>query len=356
MAELSGNSAAGDFAVLYGAADLPELVAVANLLEPGLAAWLLLHPTGGRQAVMMNRRGQELIDPIAASQISKISVPGESEPATPEEPWAKAVLGLLGYQFKVEDTDLMTPIWSSGSLLAVSGITGIGLTAKSLSQGMVLAVRKLNEVESLRRDIDGYRFILEKVDKSIVLALTTGRILCGTAGGLAVLKDLHGRATHDAHAEILPAALRGPIEAGEKQIILNNLRANISHPPILPAYTTAEPVVAVNFSRKGAGRTTPSGLANLTAAERRVYYLLIRGDRNKEIAHKLAISPHTARHHVSSILAKTRYSDRVLLIAAAAQPEPKATPKPQPGKLPVVSLPPAKKLIVGKHELTEDTA
>jgi DNA-binding CsgD family transcriptional regulator len=338
-------------ATLFQAADLVELVGVMNFTEPGISGWLLLHSSGGqRQAVMIDHRGQHPIDPLAASQISKVPIPGKSEPAKSDEPWAKALLGFLGYQFKVEDTGLLVPIWSAGTLLAITGISGVGSTAKSLAQGMVLAVCRLHEIDGLRRDIEGYRFLQEKVGKDIVIALNTGKILCQTVGGEAVLKDLQARGKHPVSTDFLPAALRGAIMAREKHILLEGTRANIAHPH-QPACTTAEPLVAITFHRKTAGPKTPKGLAALTVAQRRVYELLIQGDRNKEIADKMTISPHTVRHHVSAVLSKTGYPDRVLLIVgagadakkheprAAAQKSEQFTPKvvnPQVPSLPVV--------------------
>jgi hypothetical protein len=61
----------------------------------------------------------------------------------------------------------------------------------------------------------------------------------------------------------------------------------------------------------------------------------MEGLRNKEIADRLNSSIHTIKHHVSSILAKARCSDRLLLVAKAGQP----TEDPKSKKLIVAPLP-----------------
>jgi DNA-binding CsgD family transcriptional regulator len=310
---------------------------------------------------MIMGRHQELVDPLAGSPISHIQVPGENQPVPSETPWARSLLDLLGYQFQVADTGVVVPVWMSGSLLAITGISGSGVAANALAQGMVMAVRRLHELDTLRRDVAGHRFLLERAGKTILLALGTGRILNGTEAGLAVLKDLHDKANSPGSHDALPVALRRAIEVGARQVIQDDLRATISRPNLLPTYTTAEALVAIQFSRKTAQRTTGDSLSKLTRAERRVYDRLVHGDRNKEIADKLGISKHTARHHVSAILSKLKYPDRVLLIAgagAATIPAEVKTPKPyhpMVPALPVVdSLPPLKKLVVGERKVNEE--
>lgn len=60
-----------------------------------------------------------------------------------------------------------------------------------------------------------------------------------------------------------------------------------------------EPLLAVSAA---APAQSPGGA--LTAREREVLRMIAEGDANKEIAWKLAISDHTVKYHVASILAK----------------------------------------------------
>jgi DNA-binding CsgD family transcriptional regulator len=354
-----GNFDADDFGVLFSAADLPELVAVSGLLVPGLSTWLLLDPSGRRQAIMLVGRQKNTLDMIAAGPVAHIRFPEIERPATKDDPWARTLLDLLHYQFDVEDTTMLVPIWATGSLLAIAGISGNELTARYLAQGMTLAVRRVHDMDRLRRDAQGHKFLLAHATKSIVLATTHGKILNGTEDGLAVLQGLHAdKPRSEQNRDVLPVALRRGLEAGERHLVMGDLHAHVSHPALLPPITTAEPLAAIGFSRAFHQQNRGKGTVRLTPAEQQVYVHLLAGDRNKEIASKVSSSEHTVRHHVSSILRKTGCSDRLLLIARSATTRPVATATlpVQTGRMevpalqPVEDLPPAKYLNVGKHD------
>jgi DNA-binding NarL/FixJ family response regulator len=64
-----------------------------------------------------------------------------------------------------------------------------------------------------------------------------------------------------------------------------------------------EPLLSASAAPPAATANHDEGLA-LTAREREVLRMMADGDANKEIAWKLAISDHTVKFHVASILAK----------------------------------------------------
>jgi DNA-binding NarL/FixJ family response regulator len=65
--------------------------------------------------------------------------------------------------------------------------------------------------------------------------------------------------------------------------------------------------------------STPAELAELSAREREVLARLAQGDSNRQIANHLVISEATARHHVSSVLAKLGLSRRSEAAALAVR-------------------------------------
>ena len=59
--------------------------------------------------------------------------------------------------------------------------------------------------------------------------------------------------------------------------------------------------------------------AGLTEKEKEVLALIVQGKSNTEIAEILCVSPHTAKAHVSNIIAKLRVQDRVQVAVKAIQ-------------------------------------
>jgi DNA-binding NarL/FixJ family response regulator len=64
-------------------------------------------------------------------------------------------------------------------------------------------------------------------------------------------------------------------------------------------------------------QTDESAVAALTAREREVLVLVATGSTNHDIAHRLTISPHTAKTHVNRIMTKTGSRDRAQLVILA---------------------------------------
>jgi len=76
-------------------------------------------------------------------------------------------------------------------------------------------------------------------------------------------------------------------------------------------------LIAEFVSQPGRRRHSPAQLAELTHREREVMGLVATGLSNEEIAHRLVISPATAKTHVSRILLKLAARDRAQLVVMA---------------------------------------
>lgn len=61
----------------------------------------------------------------------------------------------------------------------------------------------------------------------------------------------------------------------------------------------------------------PPGASEMTERERQVLNEMANGDTNRQIGHRLGISPGTVRVHVSSILAKLGAANRTEAVAVA---------------------------------------
>lgn len=74
-----------------------------------------------------------------------------------------------------------------------------------------------------------------------------------------------------------------------------------------------------NSPRNREKQGTSQHRAALTCRERAVANLLLRGLSNPRIGFELGISPYTVRDHVSAMLVKFRFDNRVQLVAHLAQ-------------------------------------
>ncbi len=318
-----------DFATLYATGDLPELMAVAGAIGKGSKIWALLRPLDPKLQAILFGREHERMDSLAASQIARIHFPvgGGVFPAT--APWAKVLLGLLQYQVDwTMETSALFAVWEGGTLIAVVGATDQAgrdeIPSSALVHSVGLAIRRLHQLAELRQEVEGAKSLLHHQAQSIVLARPGGKIMHGTEGGMAVLQRLRSLSSlpQDKQEAMLPSVLRNAIEREARHIVVADLRVRFCE-LAMTEVTTATELISIQFSRelkKQPQAKASVSLGDLTPAEQRVLPLLMEGLRNKEIADRLNSSIHTIKHHVSSILAKARCSDRLLLVAKASQP------------------------------------
>jgi DNA-binding NarL/FixJ family response regulator len=147
---------------------------------------------------------------------------------------------------------------------------------------------------------------IEATRRIVALAPAT-RVLMLTTFGLenyvfdALRAGASGFLLKDAPPEEIAAAVR-VVASGEAMLAPAVTRTVIEEFARLPA------------SRRGA---SPRQLADLTAREREVFDLLVRGLSNTEICRSLTISDATAKTHVARILAKLGLRDRVQVVIYA---------------------------------------
>ena len=353
------DPSAANPATLLGARSLSELLGTANALRPGLRVWMLL-PSNGKQ-YLLTGEGCDALDSLVGDQASINRIPVLFEPTGPCQPWSRALLDLLRYQEDwLERTQLLLPVWEEGRLLGIIGgapSNRAGDHLHDLIRYVGAAVRKLDQLDTSRRDLDAIKTMLRQPDKNTVVATVRGRAIGGTQGGLAVVNRILGRTELNANVAdpTLPQVLRTMITKGESSAVIDDLNVHLSR-SAWPAPTTVEPACWFKFSRhlkESSAPSTVQAYESLTPAERRVVALALQGKQNKEIAQALFLSHHTVKRHMRHILAKYHCEDRVTLIlrwkeTPAAPLVSTPTAKPMVPSLPVVTCPPAPGRKVGE--------
>lgn len=105
------------------------------------------------------------------------------------------------------------------------------------------------------------------------------------------------------------AYLTKPFEPEELIAAINNILARVARTHLRVARRTNIPSPTGAEGSGGDASVTPD--SDLTEAEARIAPLVARGLSNKEIAHELGISSRTVEMHVSHILSKKGWSNRI---------------------------------------------
>lgn len=140
-----------------------------------------------------------------------------------------------------------------------------------------------------------------------------------TGAADVIVTDIPGRAADDAGATVL---------LSDEEDLLASMRPLRAGLALLPTSASAEQVIAaieaaaaglavVHPDHAGSLSAHPAGEDPLTPREREVLHLLAAGLGNKEIAGRLSISDHTAKFHVSQILAKLNAASRAEAVSIA---------------------------------------
>lgn len=216
----------------------------------------------------------------------------------------------------------------------------LALTGEGVVQAPLLTL--LAEVEVAAGRLDEARAICARLDKiaresRAPLARTLAQFAAGTTCRAAGEKDatglLEAAVAGFAAAGLLHEEARARLELGRAlaqthpKVAIAEARTALERFEQLSAARDADE--AANFLRRlgASARRWPKNLGALTKRETEVLTLLAEGLSNEQIAGRLFISPRTAEHHVSNILAKLGLTSRAEATAYAVRNLPSWSPQ-----------------------------
>ena len=171
-----------------------------------------------------------------------------------------------------------------------------------IQAGRFLAFRAATELDLLTVALPSTLLFRVQSDNPDVIVIAEGEAFLSRAGNRSTLSDVFS----DTPAVLLVA---------EPNTAIVRSAARLKIYSVLPMEVTAHQLVtAVSATVAGFAVTLPRPPAvpadtmriteELTARELEVLRLMARGQTNKQVAAELKISEHTAKFHVSSVLAK----------------------------------------------------
>lgn len=267
------------------------------------------------------------VDPLSAGQLGKIPFPGSGLSCGVESSWIRRLLDLLIYQFPdVRQTKATMMVWGQYELVA---IVGVGSThypvsmARGLADDLADALKQIHETNVLRQELAAYRHIAAHWGEPILVVRSNGVIQLGTEAGWDVLHAASRcRPTKKNPVSHLPpamtAALGKPGKTSVGKIALTVGLLPSDEETLSPLHT-----ILLTPNSEIASLDMDQKIRTLTPTQKAVYRLMLAGRRNKEIAVELGIAYNTAIKHASAVLAKMGFMDRLQLLAATAQREPR---------------------------------
>jgi DNA-binding NarL/FixJ family response regulator len=165
-----------------------------------------------------------------------------------------------------------------------------------------LALRTARELDLLAVALPSTLLFRVQSDSPDVIVIAEGESFLARAGNRATLAEVFS----DTPAVLLAAEpTMAMMRSAARMKIHSVLPLEVTTHQLITAIAATVAGFAVTFPHSPAGPADVMGIAeDLTAREVEVLRLMARGQTNKQVAAQLQISEHTAKFHVSSVLAK----------------------------------------------------
>jgi DNA-binding CsgD family transcriptional regulator len=289
--------------------------------------WLWLRPAPAALPTLWAGPNQEPATPRSPSAVLKAlsQVPPGSRAASPQAPWVQSlVAAIFGTGPSVIERQVMA-IFRGPQIIACVGWSQPwpASSAKFWTEkvpSVQRIVRDAINLEMIRTQNEGLRWVLRRSDRAVVAARIDGQLIGATVAATDLLKAIKFGPRHHARSDApeLPPTL---IQALTKEV-LRQVKLSDKGTAGFERVNEGDswlPVVGIEFfvETKPAVPLRAPALSILTPAERDILEKVLARKSNGQIASERGTKFSTAKNQVSSVLGKLGVASRRDLFAPA---------------------------------------
>ena len=289
--------------------------------------WLLLRPSPAALPTLWAGPNQEPATPRSPSAVLKAlsQVPPGSRAASPQAPWVQSlVAAIFGTGPSVNERQVMA-ISRGSQIIACLGWSQPcpASSAKFWTEkvpSVQRIVRDAINLEMIRTQNEGLRWVLRRSDRAVVAARIDGQLIGATVAATDLLKAIKFGPRHHARSDApeLPPTL---IQTLTKEV-LRQVKLSDKGTAVFERVNEGDswlPVVGIEFfvETKPAVPLRAPALSILTPAERDILEKVLARKSNEQIASERGTKFSTAKNQVSSVLGKLGVASRRDLFAPA---------------------------------------
>ena len=293
--------------------------------------WLLLRPSPAALPTLWAGPNQESATLRSPSAVLKAlsQVPPGSRAASPQASWVQSlVAAIFGTGPYVNERQVMAISCGSQIIACLGWSQPWPAPSAKLWTEKVPSVQRIVRdainLEMIRTQNEGLRWVLLRSDRAVVAARIDGQLIGATVAATDLLKAIKFGRRHHARSdapELPPSLIQALAQEVLRQVKLRD-KVTARFEPVNEGDSWF-PVVGIEFfvEAKSAAPLRAPALSTLTPAERDTLERMLAQQTNEQIADERGVKFATAKNQVSSVLGKLGVaSRRDLFVPAICSP------------------------------------